>query len=80
MSLILPRDIERIAERRASETGFRTAADYVAHLVAADAHAAGDDTLEAALREGLEGEGEDWDPDAVRSACRESLAAARKTS
>lgn len=80
MSLILPRDIELIAERRASETGFRTTADYVAHLVAADARAAADDALESALLEGLEGNGEEWDPEAVRSACRDSLAAARKTS
>ncbi|WP_448203846.1 hypothetical protein [Azospirillum sp. sgz302134] len=78
MGLILPRDIERMAERRAAEAGFRDAADYVAHLVAADARDTADAALEAALLEGLEGDGEEWDPEAIRAECRASLAAARK--
>lgn len=78
MSVILPREIERMAERRASEAGFQSAADYIAHLVAADARDSTDDALEATLLEGLEDDGEEWDSTAMRAACRASLAAARK--
>lgn len=77
MSLILPPDIERMAARRAAEGGYRDAADYVAHLVAADARDAGDNSLEGALLEGLEGEGEEWNVDAMRTDCLASLKAAR---
>jgi antitoxin ParD1/3/4 len=77
MSLDLPREIEQLAERRASEMGLNSPADYVARLVFADAHDAADPTLEAALLEGLEGEGEEWDLEAMRADCRASLIAAR---
>jgi antitoxin ParD1/3/4 len=78
MSLDLPREIEQMAERRAAEVGLGSAADYVARLVAADARDATDPDLEAALLEGLEGEGEEWNLDAMRAECRASLAVARR--
>jgi antitoxin ParD1/3/4 len=77
MSLDLPREIEQLAERRAAEVGLRSAADYVARLVAADACDTADPAIEAALREGLEGEGEEWNLEAIRGECRASLIAAR---
>lgn len=73
----LPQEIERMAARRAAEGGYRDAADYVAQLVAADAHDAADGALEGALLEGLEGDGEEWNLEAMRAECRASLKAAR---
>lgn len=73
----LPQEIERMAARRAAESGFRDAADYIAHLVAADARDAVDVTLEAALLEGIEGDGEEWNLEAMRAECRASLKAVR---
>ena len=77
MNLVLPREIEQLAERRAAEVGLGSAADYVARLVAADARDAADPMLESALLDGLEGEGEEWDVEAMRAECRASLVAAR---
>lgn len=78
MSVILPRNIEQLAERRASEAGFQDVSSYLAHLIAADARDASDDALESALLEGLEGDGEEWDAETMRAECRAALAATRK--
>ncbi|QCO00719.1 hypothetical protein [Azospirillum argentinense] len=78
MSVILPRNIEQMAERRASEAGFQDVASYLAHLIAADARDASDEVLEGALLEGLEEDGGEWDAEAMRSECRAALAATGK--
>ncbi|MBP2301832.1 hypothetical protein [Azospirillum picis] len=75
----LPQEIERMAARRAAEGGYRDAADYVAHLVAADIRDASDGALEGALLEGLDGDGEEWSLDAMRAGCNASLKAAKGT-
>lgn len=78
MSLDLPREIERLAERRASEIGVDSAAAYIARLVVADAADAANPTLEGALLDGLDADDdEEWDVQATRSECRASLANAR---
>ncbi|QCN96004.1 hypothetical protein D3093_12450 [Azospirillum argentinense] len=80
MSVILPRNIEQMAERRASEAGFQDVASYLAHLIAADARDASDDALEGALLEGLEGDGGEWDAGAMRAECRATLTATEQGS
>lgn len=78
MSLDLPREIERLAERRAVETGADSAAAYVARLVAADAADAANPVLEGALLEGLDGNDDaEWDVQATRAECSAGLANAR---
>ncbi|MCM8735258.1 hypothetical protein M5E06_13830 [Azospirillum sp. A1-3] len=73
----LPQEIERMAARRAAEGGYRDVADYVAQLVAADIRDASDSALEGTLLEGLDGDGEEWNLEAMRAECHASLKAAR---
>lgn len=78
MSLDLPREIERMAERRATEIGVDSAAAYIARLVAADAADTANPGLEGALLEGLvDGGDAEWDLRSMRAECRAVLATTR---
>lgn len=66
MGIVLPKEIEEMAARRASEEGFTSVADYIARLVRSDAGEEAEPDLDALLLEGLEGPDEDIDIEAMR--------------
>ncbi|HYG87552.1 MAG TPA: hypothetical protein VD978_14930 [Azospirillum sp.] len=77
MGIVLPKEIEEMAARRASETGFASVADYIARLVVFDAGEAADAELEVQLLEGLEGPDEEIDIEAMREEGRALIGAQR---
>lgn len=78
MGIILTGKTEELATRRATEAGFRDAADYIAHLVEADARDATDEALEGLLMEGLDSLDEPVDLEAMRAEGRALLQSLRQ--
>jgi antitoxin ParD1/3/4 len=69
MGIVLPKEIEEMAARRASEEGFASVADYIARLVAWDAGGPVDseEGLKAKLLEALDDDEEEFDIESMRA-------------